>query len=91
MCWVMPPARRDDLRFADRVQERGLAVVDVPMIVTTAAFDEVAFVVLELGLHVDIVGGVHDLDFLSNSSASTWIASSDRVCVRSHLPRTSAS
>ena len=56
---------RDDLGLADRVEQRGLAVVDVPHDRDDRrAFDEVLFGILELGLDVDIVGGVHDLDLL---------------------------
>ena len=55
----------DDLGFANRVQERGLAVVDVAHDRHHGrALDQVLLGVLELGLDVDVVGGVDDLDLL---------------------------
>ena len=66
MCWVMPPASpADDLGLADRVQQRGLAVVDVAHDRDhRRALDEVLLGVLEDRLDLDVVGGVDDLDLL---------------------------
>ena len=66
MCWVMPPASPGgDLGLADRVQQRGLAVVDVAHDRDDRrALDEVLLGVLEDRLDLDVVGGVDDLDLL---------------------------
>jgi hypothetical protein len=56
---------RHHLGLADGVEQRGLAVVDVAHDRDhRRASDEVGLVVLELGLVVDVVGGVDDLDLL---------------------------
>ena len=54
-----------DLGLADRVQQRGLAVVDVAHDRHhRRALDEVLLGVLEHRLDLDVVGGVDDLDLL---------------------------
>ncbi len=63
MCCVMPPASEDATSvLADRVEQRGLAVIDVPHDRhDRRALAEVRLGVLELRLLGDIVGGVDDL------------------------------
>ena len=54
-----------DLGLADRVEQRGLAVVDVAHDRHhRRAIDEILLAVLEHRLHLDVVGGVDDLDLL---------------------------
>ena len=67
MCWVMPPASPAATSVsADRVQQRGLAVVDVAHHRhDRRALDEVLLGVLEHRLDFDVVGGVDDLDLLA--------------------------
>ena len=74
---------RDDLGLADRVEQRRLAVVDVAHDRDDRrALDEVLVGVLEDGLGVDLVGRRgRSRPPCSNSSARTWIASSESVCV----------
>ena len=56
---------RDDVGLADRVEQRRLAVVDVAHDRDDRrALDEVLVGVVELGLLVDVVGRVDDLDLL---------------------------
>jgi len=55
---------RDDLRLADRVEQRGLAVVDVAMIVTTGGRSIRSPRRPRRRARLDVVGGVDDLDFL---------------------------
>jgi hypothetical protein len=56
---------RDDVRLADRVEQRRLAVVDVTHDRDDGrAVDEILGIVVERGLRVDLVGRVDDLDLL---------------------------
>ena len=85
MCWVMPPASPAVTSVvADRVEQRGLAVIDVAHHGhDRRADDEVGLVVVVGGLVVDLLAGVDDLDLdCSNSSASTSTVSSVSVWVR---------
>ena len=73
---------RGHLGLADRVEQRGLAVVDVAHDRDDRrALDERVVGVLEDRLGVDVVGRVDDLDGLVELVASSSIASSDSVCV----------
>ena len=64
MCWVMPAGLAGgDLGLADRVEQRGLAVVDVAHDRDDRrADDEVGLGVVEDGLLLDLLGGADDLD-----------------------------
>ena len=66
MCWVMPPASPATTSVSRiGVEQRRLAVVDVAHDRDDRrALDEVLVGVLELGLGVDVVGRVDDLDLL---------------------------
>ncbi len=78
-----------DLGLADRVQQRGLAVVDVAHHRNhRRALDEVLLGILEHRLHFHVVGGVDDLDLLAQLLRDNLDrVVGERLRERRHLPQ----